>query len=375
MYERSCLYPLMKQKLKKLFSNAYHFSTTISMTFLLTLNLFFIVALIASCAALTAWIFIKRRMIPKYFWLYPSSWLIMTYAVCIVLAISIVLMINLIILRPMRQMINATKQLASGDFSVRMPRQKRIEPRELREFAGAFNTAAEELSSTEILRKDFIHNFSHEFKTPIVSMNGFANLLLEDDLSEEDRREYLTVIRDESNRLAELSSNILSFSRIESQSILADTECEAFRIDEQLRQSILITQQKWSAKHLDFSAEMQDCIYKGCRTMLSEVWINLLDNAAKFSDSGGRISVILHAEATDKHERIIISIIDHGPGMDENTRKHIFEQFYQGDTSHAAEGNGLGLAMVKKILSLHHSDITVSSEPGHGSCFTVTLTS
>ena len=364
----------MKQYLKKTVQNIWHLFTTVNLTFLLTLNMFFIVALVASVAAGCAWIGIKLRWIPPLFWTDPSSWLIMTYTVCIVLAISIVVMIQYILLRPVRRMISAMKQLAAGDFSVRLHSKEAFEPRELREFSAAFNTAASELSGTELLRKDFIHNFSHEFKTPIVSMNGFANLLLEEDLPEEDRREYLTIIRDESKRLADLSTNILTFNKLESQSIL--TDMESYSLDEQLRQDILLSQQKYKSKALNYSIDLQECSYFGNRALLSEVWINLLDNAAKFSDAEGDISVTLRSEKS-RHphgtDQIIVSILDHGQGMDASVIPHIFDQFYQGDTSHTAEGNGLGLAMVQKILQLHHAEISVSSTPGHGSCFTVTL--
>ena len=223
------------------------------------------------------------------------------------------------------------------------------------------------LGGTEILRKDFINNFSHEFKTPIVSISGFADLLLEEQLPPEDQKEYLTIIRDESRRLADLATNILTLNRVESQTILTDKAC--FSLDEQLRQSVLVTQQKWRQKELDFDADLVPAEYTGSEGLLKEVWLNLLDNAAKFSPEGGTVAVNLRKEKS----ALMVSVTDQGEGMRADTQAHIFEQFYQGDTSHTTQGNGLGLAMVKKVLELHGGSIQVNSAPGQGSCFTVTL--
>jgi signal transduction histidine kinase len=294
--------------------------------------------------------------------------LTMIYAVCIFIALSIVIMIRTVFIGPIRKIMAAMGRLAKGEFSVRIDMSNEAYcPREIREFAESFNKAAEELSGTEILRKDFINNFSHEFKTPIVSISGFADLLLDVDLPPEDQKEYLTIIRDESKRLAELSTNILTLNRIESQAILRDTE--NIRLGEQIRQSVLLTEQKWRDKNLDFEADIEDVDYLGNEALLKEVWLNILDNAAKFSPEGAVVSVTLHKKGGE----IIAAVTDHGPGMDEKTKAHIFEQFYQGDTSHRSQGNGLGLAMVRKIVELHGGKVSVDSSPGNGSSFTVIL--
>ena len=156
------------------------------------------------------------------------------------------------------------------------------------------NKAAEELSGTELLRKDFVNNFSHEFKTPIVSISGFADLLLDEDVTPEEQREYLQIIRDESKRLAQLSGSVLLLNRIEAQTIL--TDCTDFSLDEQLRQCILVTRQKWREKPLQFEAELAPCTYHGSEALVKEIWLNLLDNAAKFSPENETISVTLHRE-------------------------------------------------------------------------------
>jgi signal transduction histidine kinase len=200
-----------------------------------------------------------------------------------------------------------------------------------------------------------------------VSICGFADLLLDVDLPPEDQKEYLTIIRDESKRLAELSTNILTLNRIESQAILRDTE--NIRLGEQIRQSVLLTEQKWRDKNLDFEADIEDVEYLGNEALLKEVWLNILDNAAKFSPEGEVVNVTLHKKGGE----IIAAVTDHGPGMDEKTKAHIFEQFYQGDTSHRSQGNGLGLAMVRKIVELHGGKVSVDSSPGNGSSFTVIL--
>ena len=290
------------------------------------------------------------------------------YTVCILIAVSMVVMIRMVFIHPLQRNIEAMKKLANGDFTVRVNHAEHgYVPREMVEFEQSFNKAAEELGGTEILRKDFINNFSHEFKTPIVSISGFADLLLEEQLPPEDQKEYLTIIRDESRRLADLATNILTLNRVESQTILTDKAC--FSLDEQLRQSVLVTQQKWRQKELDFDADLVPAEYTGSEGLLKEVWLNLLDNAAKFSPEGGTVAVNLRKAKN----ALMVSVTDQGEGMSADTQAHIFEQFYQGDTSHTTQGNGLGLAMVKKVLELHGGSIQVNSAPGQGSCFTVTL--
>lgn len=201
----------------------------------------------------------------------------------------------------------------------------------------------------------------------IVSISGFADLLLDEEVTPEEQREYLQIIRDESRRLAQLSGSVLLLNRIEAQTIL--TDCTDFSLDEQLRQRILVTRQKWRDKPLQFEAELAPCTYHGSEALVKEIWLNLLDNAAKFSPENGTISVTLHREQGSP----VVAVTDQGCGIDAETCRHIFEQFYQGDTSHRTQGNGLGLAMAQKIAALHGGAVTVDSRPGSGSCFTVAL--
>ena len=329
---------------------------TINLTFLLSINLFLIIAFVL---ASTAAVLVLGSALGWLDWIRfvtPVNIVIVAYAAAILIGISMVVMIRMVILNPVLSMVRAMKQLAAGDFTVRMSCKGWMRPLELREFAVAFNTAAEELDGTEILRKDFINNFSHEFKTPITSLGGFADLLLEDEaMPAEERRQYLQSISSESHRLAALANSVLALSRVETQTIL--TESEPFPLAEQLRQSALMVEQKWSGKKkivLTVETPEDDfCIVNGNEAMLKEVWVNL--------------------PLQNKPAAVKVTVTDHGSGMDESTKAHIFDQFYQGDTSHKTEGNGLGLAMAQKIVALHKGTITVDTAPGRGTTFTVQL--
>ena len=273
--------------------------------------------------------------------------------------------INARLLEPITRLSKAMKAVSQGDFEQHVETNSRIA--EIGESYQSFNVMTKELRATEMLQMDFVSNVSHEFKTPIVSISGFADLLLDEEVTPEEQREYLQIIRDESRRLAQLSGSVLLLNRIEAQTIL--TDCTDFSLDEQLRQCILVTRQKWRDKPLQFEAELAPCTYHGSEALVKEIWLNLLDNAAKFSPENGTISVTLHCE----QGRPVVAVTDHGCGMDAETCRHIFEQFYQGDTSHRTQGNGSGLAMAQKIAALHGGAVTVDSRPGSGSCFTVVL--
>lgn len=349
-----------------------HWLFTFNLTFLLVLNLFLIIVAVLGVTAAVVWAASGLGAVDWTRLLTPSAVSILIYALSILIGISMVVMIQKVILQPVRGMVDAMQRLAGGDFSVRMTCKGWMRPLELRAFTQAFNTAAEELGSTEILRKDFINNFSHEFKTPITSLGGFADLLLEDEeMPAEERREYLTIISSESKRLAALANSVLALSRVEAQTIL--TDAAPYPLAEQLRQTALMTEQRWSRrKKIDLAVEIPEegeCLYTGSEALLKEVWVNLLDNAVKFSPEGGTVTLTLQQHP----DTVTVTVTDQGPGMDEATQARIFDQFYQGDTSHKTEGNGLGLAMVKKIVALHGGRVTVDSRPGQGSAFTVWL--
>jgi len=267
-------------------------------------------------------------------------------------------------LKPIQNLIHATQQVAQGDFSVHIE-GKGVS--ELEELSNSFNKMTGELSSIETLRSDFINNFSHEFKTPIVSIRGFAKLLKESNLTDAEKQEYLEIIIAESERLSELSTSVLNLSKYESIEIIA--EKAPFQLDEQIRRAILLTEPKWQKKNLDIHVEMDEIVFNGNENLTQQIWINLLDNAVKFSRQGGMLEIRL----ADFDDSISFSIQDDGLGMDEETRGHIFDKFYQGDKSHKQSGNGLGLPMVKRIVALHDGTIQVDSSPGTGSVFTVVL--
>ncbi len=267
-------------------------------------------------------------------------------------------------LRPINQIIEAIKALGRGDFSLRLDFNNFPI---LIDIADSYNKAATELGKTEMLRADFVNNFSHAFKTPIVSIQGFATLLGTADLSAEERKEYLDIIAVESSRLATLATNVLSLSKIENQTILADKK--VYDLSEQIRSAILLLAPKWEEKQLELAIELPDCNYCGSKDLLGEVWINLLDNAIKFSPVGGKLGVSVF----DLGKKLAITISDTGCGMDEETQKQIFNKFYQGETANATAGNGVGLAIAAKVVALHEGTITVESNVGCGSRFIVYL--
>ncbi|NMO76902.1 MULTISPECIES: sensor histidine kinase [Bacillaceae] len=283
---------------------------------------------------------------------------------CILLGTSLTAFLSKKALNPIRTVIDATHKVAGGDFSVQV-NIKGIG--ELEELSHSFNKMTQELSGIETLRSDFVNNFSHEFKTPIVSLRGFAKLLKENNLTEVERQEYLDIIITESERLAALSTNVLILSKYENLEII--TEKAPFRLDEQIRKTIVLMEPKWSAKEILLNVELDEVIFNGNEDLTQQIWLNLLDNAIKFSDSGGKIDITL----TNTKEEICFLIRDNGPGMDEHTKKHLFDKFYQGDTSHSQSGNGLGLALVKRIVELCDGRIYAESEKGKGSTFIVRL--
>jgi signal transduction histidine kinase len=267
-------------------------------------------------------------------------------------------------LKPMRQIIDATKQVANGDFNV----QLNLEGiNELEEMSDSFNKMAKELASIETLRRDFINNFSHEFKTPIVSISGFAELILEGGLSEDEKKEYLEIIVAESKRLTNLSTNVLNLSKYESTQIIVKKSL--YRLDEQIRKAVVLLEPKWTKKEININLELDDTNLNGDSSLTQQIWLNLIDNAIKFSNDKGNINMSL----TDSDTEIIFTIQDDGVGMSEETIRHIFDKFYQGDESHTTTGNGLGLSLVKSIVSLCEGTIQVKSELGSGSAFTVVL--
>lgn len=267
-------------------------------------------------------------------------------------------------LKPIREMISATNKLANGDFSTRL---NITHPLEFKKLGKSFNRMAEELEGIELLRTDFINNFSHEFKTPIVSIKGFAEMLKYEDLTEEERNEYLDIVISESSRLVSLATNVLNLSKVENQAILS--EKRSFDLGEQVRRCIILLESKWEQKKIILSVDIQDICYIGNEELLNQVWLNLLDNAIKFTPESGIINIAL--KQIDHNAEFLLR--DSGCGISNDKLPRIFDKFYQTDSSHITVGNGLGLTLVQKIISLHGGSITCKSELGVGTEFTVHL--
>lgn len=268
-------------------------------------------------------------------------------------------------LTPIARLVEATREVQQGRFDVRVEIENA--GTEITELAESFNEMTRELSTIELFRSDFINSFSHEFKTPIVSIRGFARQLEREDLTPEQRREYLSIIIAESERLSNMSANVLLLTKLENQQIVSDKQ--PYSLDEQLRSAILLLENHWTEKNLELNLDLDAVTFTGNEEMVAHVWINLIGNAIKFSPSGGLLDISL----TQDGMYAVVRIADHGVGMDETTRAHMFEKFYQGDTSHATRGNGLGLSLVKRIVELCRGEIAVQSAPGEGSIFTVRL--
>lgn len=258
-------------------------------------------------------------------------------------------------LKPLREIMEATDKIANGDYSVRLHLKG---PEEFKILSDKFNHMAEELGSVEMLRNDFVSNFSHEFKTPIVSIRGFAKALKWENLSPEEQTEYLDIIISESERLASLSTNVLYLSKLENQSILTDKK--DFNVTEQIRLVIALLDKKLEAKNINIEFDNMEIFTNGNEEMLKQVWINLLDNAIKFSPDGGKIEIHIH----EIENLVTVRVTNEGTSLAPEVQTRLFDKFYQGDLSHSTPGNGLGLSIVKKIIDLHNGSISVSSKDG-----------
>lgn len=260
---------------------------------------------------------------------------------------------------PVNQLINQLNTLASGDFKARLEFRKPIKNHPtFIELTNSFNTLAHELENTEVLRSDFINNFSHEFKTPIVSIAGFAKMLKKDNLSEEQRKEYLDIIEEEAKRLADMATKVLNVTKLENQVILTDVS--KFNLSEQIRSSILLLEEKWTEKNLEFELDLEEHEIYANEELLKEVWINLLHNAVKFSPQNEIIAI----EIKELTEKYCIIVSNKGEEISEENHRKLFQKFYQVDESHATEGYGVGLAIVKRVVELHQGTVNVECKEG-----------
>jgi len=271
-------------------------------------------------------------------------------------------------MRPLRKFSEAARKIAKGDFSVRISPQRKDGKKDFFEVLfDDFNIMAEELASIETLKSDFIANVSHEIKTPLSVIQSYATALQKDALQPEERREYTQTIVAATQKLTELVANILKLNRLENQEILP--KAEPFNLSEQIRRCALAFEELWEQKSISFEADLDEISVCYDESLLEIVWNNLLSNAIKFTNPGGKIMVSLKVQ----DGFAAASVTDTGIGIDKDTQKRIFDKFFQGDTSHAREGNGLGLALVKRTVELLGGTITVDSAPEHGSTFMVCL--
>lgn len=271
--------------------------------------------------------------------------------------------------RPVKRILDATHKLTQGDFTVRIPPLHDIGSRNEFDVIGEnFNKMAEELSNVETLRTDFIANVSHELKTPLAIIQNYGTMLQDPALSGEQQVEYAKAVTAASRRLSDLITNILKLNKLESQQIFLDAQ--EYDLGEQLCECLIGFEDAWEQKALEIETNIdEDVTIWAERELLTHVWNNLFSNAIKFSSPGGKVTVSLKTEDDDA----IVCVCDTGCGMSQETGAHIFEKFYQGDKSHATQGNGLGLALVKRVIDIFGGEISVESTPGKGSTFVVRL--
>ena len=302
-------------------------------------------------------------------WVFADFWTVPLWVDLIIIALLVgIFATNALtrwFIKPIKQIGSAMEKISEGDFSIRL--ETKSNSKEIKEIFSGFNMMAKELSSTEILQSDFVSNVSHEFKTPINAIEGYSMLLQNDENITEEQKEYIEKIIFNTQRLSSLTGSVLLLSKLENQSIVSNKT--KFDLDEQIRKSLLILEGQWEKKNIEFDIEMDDTDFIGNESLLHHIWDNLLSNAIKFSDEGGEIKIRLK----NYSDQIIFTISDQGPGIDEEAQKHIFDKFYQADSSHKQEGNGLGLALVKKIIDLENGDISVKNNDDKGCTFTVIL--
>ena len=285
--------------------------------------------------------------------------------VCLLIGILVTGQLSKYFFAPIKKLRKAMDQVADGDFSVRL--EEKSSSKEILEIYTGFNLMAHELDSTEILQTDFVSNVSHEFKTPINAIEGYATLLQDGDNLTENQQEYVDKIQFNTRRLSTLVGSILLLSKLEHQQI--PTNRTSYRLDEQIRQSIVALEPMWEKKEIEIDAELERMQYLGNEPMMRHVWDNLISNAIKFSPRGGTVRIYLK----EKGKTPVFMVEDQGPGLSEEAKKHMFDKFYQADPSHKQEGNGLGLALVKRILTTEKGEIRAENLPQGGCRFTVTL--
>lgn len=299
--------------------------------------------------------------------IFTSPWVLLVFIlICFFTGTTISLIVARIILQPISDLNTAMKSVIDSGFTIKLDENQSLD--EIGELYRSFNVLTHELGHIETIQNDFISNISHEFKTPLATIQGYVQLLQADNLTEEERQLFYKNIIQASQQLTSLSDNILKIAKLENSSI--GIEKNRFRVDEQLRQAILFLQPAWEAKHLQLTIDLDSININANEELIYQVWTNLLSNAIKYNQDGGEVSVRL---STKSDNELVCTVRDTGMGIPEKDQPFIFEKFYQGDTSRKVAGTGLGLSIIKRIVEAHHGTIDFISQEGVGSEFTVYL--
>lgn len=318
---------------------------------------FIIVALLGSWFSMLLELWLNITVtVPSFVWALVFS---------IIIGIVVTKYITNAYFDPISQLADSMKTVADGNFKVEAQTNSKLD--DVREIYDSFNLMVSELAATETLQTDFISNVSHEFKTPINAIEGYASLLQEHGQTEEERQVCIEKILFNTSRLSALAGNMLLLSKLTNQSIMPQRS--VFRLDEQVRRAILALESKWTAKEIDFDVELDEINYCGYDELLIHVWMNLIDNAVKFDPHGGLVRLRLRKVESS----VVFSVEDDGPGIPEGEAERVFNRFYRSESQRATEGNGLGLALVKQITELSGGTVTVENLPEAGCRFTVTL--
>ena len=292
----------------------------------------------------------------------PVLWI---FVISLLIGTAVTMFVSRWIIKPINKLGKAMQQVAAGEFDLELHEEQRF--KELEDIYESFNRMTKELKATEILQTDFVSNVSHEFKTPINAIEGYATLLQgSENESSELQEQYIDKILSNTHRLSNLVGNILLLSKVDNQAI--PTKPSTYRLDEQIRQAVLQLEPEWEKKEIEFDIELDRIEYTGNEILLQHVWNNLIENAVKFDPQGGLVKIRLWKN----DEKILCTVEDNGPGITPEDEAHIFDRFYQSDTSHKEEGNGLGLALVKQIVKAEGGQVTVANME-KGCRFTIQL--
>ncbi|MGN1099887.1 MAG: ATP-binding protein [Christensenellales bacterium] len=340
------------KKSKKHIRNLYVFSLSM------------VVFVVITIVLITWYILLATEAITvEYLLSYGGVFMFLFIIASVLLGMGLAVLISILIFRPMNVLINGITKLSEGDYSVRIE-LKGFEA--MRNLATGFNNLAAELENTEILRSDFVNNFSHEFKTPIMSISGLVGMLQKGNVPKEKQTEYISIIADETERLTSMATNVLNLSKVENQVIL--TSKAKYNLSEQIRDCLVLLEKKWAQKNLELCVDFDEVEITACEDMMKQVWYNLLDNAVKFAREGGRLSVSIERGNTD----VRVTVSDEGAVIAPENIGKVFNRFYREDSSHSQEGSGIGLSIVKRITELHGGCVRVASADGETS-FTVIL--